>query len=827
MKGNRKARRILAAIVIALLAAMASTSAMADDVPVSERDALEQGVVLYEQMSGVTIDYPEQLAQAGYDDTFLKSVAMGYVNLDDFENVRYDEYIRKQDFMNILYKTIITYNPDFAIDGEETEQILNDCFDNAYLDEENRTAYAFMIKVGLIRDTMNSEPNAELTWDGCGIMIDLAYRFFVGGESIMVSGTEITVGDNINSVIDVLGMPNRIDESDYDFEWYVYDGDYSNFVMIGVDGDRVCAFFTNAAGFEYRGIKAGDDFAKIAPYLNDDLRVITNADDKVDAVMYNPRGKETNTSASARQARAVELLDILNANRVKNGKTIYTENTDLNAEAFLASIGSGARTSGSAQSETGYDIFSIYSNMVRSGADIIEGESQLVSAVGIAVAVNAEDDFSVVAQIVTDDKAIPGIVVKTTVDEQISEPQEFNEVDEVTTPVIISPEYEAVYEGNEDVVVELEMQASTQYHIEVFDYENDDYVVNKYVTTDELTFTLPGELFTFGRDYTIIISALDENGTALSSEPLLISYGAQYDGGVTVTSPYNDDTTDDDVIAVTWESDAYSDFYVDVYRIGGSLVVSEVVEDENEVLIRGIDPGEYYLYITALRKGTIVEKAQDMIHFTVTQPEPVINEIILEPDEVYNFVYEDEALGVLYFYDEDIVEIEDANGEMVKRKKIIQKQVKATKAYKRLASYTTRKASTTGAPYILNGASTVMGSAIVAEAEKYMGVPYVWGGTSPEGFDCSGLVQYVCNSLGITVNRVAEDQFRDGIPVTRDELMPGDLVFFEQNGYIHHVGIYAGNNMMIHAPHTGDVVRLASLDNEYYQREYAGARRVY
>ena len=825
MKGSKKTRRMLAAIVIALLAALAASPALADETPVSERDALEQAVVLYEQMAGVPVDYPEQLIESGYDDIFLKSVAMGYVNLDDFEDTRYDEYIRKQDFMNILYKTIITYNPDFAIDGEETERILNDCYDNAYLDEENRTAYAFMIKAGLIRDTMNSEPNSELTWDGCGVMVNLAYRFFVSDEAVTVGGTEITVGGNINAVIDILGMPNRIDESDYDFDWYIYNGDYSNLLMIGVDGDRICAFFTNAADFEYRGIKSGDDFAKIAPYINDELRVITDANDKVDAVMYNPRGKETNTSAAARQARATELLDIINTNRVKNGKTIYTESSDLNAEAFLASIGS--ETESAVVSETAYDIFSIYSQLVHGGADIIDGNSPLVSAVGIAVAVDPDDDFSVIAQIVTDDTAVPKITSRTLVEETIYEPEELTEVDEVTTPVIISPEYETVYEGTEDILIELAMQASTQYHIEVFDYENDDYVVNKFVTTDELTFTLPGELFTFGRDYTIIISALDENGTALSSEPLLISYGAEYDEGVTLTSPYNDVTTDNDVIAVTWDSETYSDFYVDLYRAGGGLIVSEIVEGETEALIRGVDPGEYYLYITALRKGTDIEKAQDMVHFTVTQPEPVITEIILEPDEVYNFVYEDEALGVLYFYDEDIVEIEDKNGEMVKRKKIIRKQVKATKAYKRLSSYIARKDFTTGAPYVTNGVSTVMGSAIVAEAEKYLDVPYVWGGTSPDGFDCSGLVQYVCNSLGIDVSRVAEDQFRDGVPVNRNELLPGDLVFFEQNGYIHHVGIYVGDNMMIHAPHTGDVVRIASLDNEYYQREYAGARRVY
>ena len=106
-------------------------------------------------------------------------------------------------------------------------------------------------------------------------------------------------------------------------------------------------------------------------------------------------------------------------------------------------------------------------------------------------------------------------------------------------------------------------------------------------------------------------------------------------------------------------------------------------------------------------------------------------------------------------------------------------------------------------------------------ALRYLGVPYVWGGESPKGFDCSGLVAYVYAQLGITLPHYAAAQYQLGVAVPSDQLQPGDLVFFDG---LAHVGIYIGGGQFVHAPHTGDVVKITTL--AAYGGGYVGARRI-
>lgn len=893
---SSKIRTILFSALVAAGVVQLGTTAMAAEGEIAERDILDQAVALYEKLSGEAVAMPNGM-NFDEEEFIIKSVALGFVNADEIDNISDSTALRKQDVMTVLYKTIINFDDSYALSSGEVDEILNSCNENALIDEENRAGYAFMIKHGIANTAVNTEPNKSVTWDGCRILVDVLYNIFMQDVTFNTADVNVVIGANIDTITSVIGEPDRIDTSDYGFDWYVYNSDYSKFMMVGVDNDRICAFFSNSDSFSLEGIKSGDSLTAAYRYMKDSSYRFFEKDGKIDAVMFNTQDKIRESSEIDGSIRAAEIIDIINANRVKNSleplkidedklETVQ----DMSKQAKYKSLSQDNSVShelNGAFHESGYDIFGIYSKLIESdnealgkgvnvisvGADTIEGyhtmssimvdkvsEAELAKAKEpreIAVtknSISSEENNNKSKEHISFSKIVKEVnrysaakdEVETTIETVSSETKEKN------APVIVNPVNEAVIPEGSDCVIELEKSVADEYAVKIFSIEDEEYIVNSYIKTKEKQLTFNSALFESGKDYVITVSAVTEDET-IEGEEITVRYGEVSENDISMVSPITGESIDDDSLHIEWESEKFHDFIVDIYDSEGKLALSEKITDANSADIENIAPGNYFVYVSAIRRDNPeVVKIQCDAAVTIALPQPVITEHILEPGEKFYPVYEDKDMGLLCFYDEDIVDVEtvDENGNsvMVSRKKITEKQVKSVNYYEQLAklqnkveyfegSNTLQTVKSDEVQYVsptgdmsINGRTVYngeIGNAVVKEAEKYLGVPYVWGGTTPAGFDCSGLVQYVYKSLGIDISRVTYTQVNEGVEVSKDELQPGDLVFFAKNGDVHHVGIYAGNDMMIHAPHTGAVVEYQSLNDAYYADSFYCGRRMY
>lgn len=139
------------------------------------------------------------------------------------------------------------------------------------------------------------------------------------------------------------------------------------------------------------------------------------------------------------------------------------------------------------------------------------------------------------------------------------------------------------------------------------------------------------------------------------------------------------------------------------------------------------------------------------------------------------------------------------------------------------SSNTTGKKNTNSS---INRGVNKSSSQVANYAYNFLGRPYVYGANGPNAFDCSGFTSYVYRHFGVSLPRTASSQFSAGSAVSRNNLAPGDLVFFNTVGYLGHVGLYIGGGDFIHAASSGRV-KISSLSEGYYRTRYAGARRVF
>ena len=204
-----------------------------------------------------------------------------------------------------------------------------------------------------------------------------------------------------------------------------------------------------------------------------------------------------------------------------------------------------------------------------------------------------------------------------------------------------------------------------------------------------------------------------------------------------------------------------------------------------------------------------VKEREAELEKAMSRQEQVVAERAAKKDEIEAAMAERESL--LASIKDQIAEIRAAERERQERLE--------AQARTRIASEPTSSSggdAPTGAPASQYGG-------VVGIAMQYLGIPYQWGGSSPStGFDCSGFVMYVYSQVGVSLPHNAAMQYGYGTAVSRSELQPGDLVFFNGLG---HNGIYIGGGQFIHSPHTGDVVKISSMTG-WYDSTYVGARRL-
>jgi len=277
--------------------------------------------------------------------------------------------------------------------------------------------------------------------------------------------------------------------------------------------------------------------------------------------------------------------------------------------------------------------------------------------------------------------------------------------------------------------------------------------------------------------------------------------------GQVLRSNYEDGVTT--YLAVLFEATSLSDFIDRADKI--EMIVSTHGKLQKDII---------KLKETMNSQMELIEQKNETIQATImnkTETQQAVQQVLYKQQAVLNQLSKEEkaALNASLSAQAKVNRIQ----QLIEQEKL--EAAYAAKEKKSPGTTSTGGGGVTGTVAVSGGAKQILNF-----AAQFLGTKYVWGGTTPSpGFDCSGYVQYVFRNSGISLSRTSEQQFKNGVSVSRSELKPGDLVFFHTySSGASHVGIYVGNNTMIHSSSGG--VSYDDMTSSYWEKRYLGARRV-
>lgn len=251
--------------------------------------------------------------------------------------------------------------------------------------------------------------------------------------------------------------------------------------------------------------------------------------------------------------------------------------------------------------------------------------------------------------------------------------------------------------------------------------------------------------------------------------------------------------------------------YAELLLSSGSLseffnrftAISQIIENDTD-LLNGLN-----------EKENSLKEAEKQLHNQISQLEKNQLELASEQKQI-----EEDKKQIQIDLAAAQGTLQNQQNQLAQQEAQLAAQQLAQQAQQQVTVNTNAPLTSTPAAVPVNVTSSASANAVIANAKQYLGVPYVWGGSTPSGFDCSGFVQYVYRSVGISLPRTARAQQNVGTRISVNQVQPGDLVF---NGDIaYHVGIYIGGGQYIHAPQTGDVVKIAP----YNPSRFSSAARI-